>query len=526
MCMELYNNAPVMFFSLDQNSFNIINANLCVQTTLDFTLDDLKKINFLDLFTSDCRESIKEIISQEESTHKVHEQAVTMLTKSNMKCVQDDSCLKHVTMKVSTIRNPHDGAKMFTYVIVHDVTTTYENNAKVENLNRDLQEAKDRAELASLAKSQFLTTMSHEIRTPLHGILCASEILAQDSRLESDQLEYVDVMQQSGSLLMQLINNILDLSRIEADKLVLVDQTFSPKGCIEKVVKAMLVRANMKNLEFKINITDDLPELLIGDPDRLKQVLSNLIGNSIKFTEQGFIQIGISAVKSSDSGVLLEFYVQDDGIGIPQDMHDKLFKSFSQIHGGHFLNGTGLGLSICKSIVECMGGRIWVESRTNGSVFLFTAKFKPAVRKEVSHVRSNSAIDVLPTGQVVSKNKIRILVVEDNVINRAVLGKLLKNLGCDNVDMASNGLEALEACKKNEYDLCLMDCNMPVMGGVESTRHIRSFEKQSKKKVAMKIFALTANATVSEQENCLSAGMDGFYSKPLKIGALRDLISK
>jgi PAS domain S-box-containing protein len=387
-----------------------------------------------------------------------------------------------------------------------------------------LIEATNAAASANRAKSEFLANMSHEIRTPMNGVIGMTQLLA-DTRLSAAQREYVEVIRTSGETLLALINDILDVSKIEAGHMDLEAIDIDLRSIVAETVSTLGVQAAAKGLALRASVGPDVPSAVRGDPVRLRQVLFNLIGNSMKFTQEGTIALEVELESADDVRALVRFSVRDTGIGIPTDRLDRLFKSFSQVDSSttrHY-GGSGLGLSIVKQLAELMGGTVGVESEVGrGSVFWLTALFELA--SESHQIRNRPAKTEAPRAAAAARPfaGAHVLVVEDNEVNQKVAQRYLEKLGVT-CDLARNGREAIEVWHKGNYDLILMDCQMPVMDGLQATREIRGQERHGKR---IPIIALTANALASDRDNCLAAGMDEHLGKPLELAKLEACLAQ
>ena len=397
----------------------------------------------------------------------------------------------------------------FVLAFAKDITDEieYQNN---------LIKSKETAEQTSKMKSEFLANMSHEIRTPLNGILGMSAILSE-TNLDTEQKEIVETIITSGDSLLIILNDILDYSKIEAGKIEFEHSEFNIAKCIRDVQNLFSYKANEKGLELLVEIDPLIPEILIGDHFRIRQILINLIGNSLKFTSKGFIKIKLNFIAKNFDKREVQFQIIDTGIGIEEEKISKLFQSFSQVDSSitRKFGGTGLGLAISSKLVSLMGGVLAVESEFGkGTNFYFNIFL--GFSKEMQ--TEKPIIEVLKTTY---SESLKILVAEDNEINQIIALKLFKKIGFDIV-IANNGLEVLELIKKNDFDTIFMDMQMPELDGVEATKRIRLMPEYDK----IKIIALTANAMSSDKELCLQIGMNDYVSKPFKPEDLQQVLER
>ncbi|MFI4913288.1 MAG: PAS domain S-box protein [Sedimentisphaeraceae bacterium JB056] len=403
-------------------------------------------------------------------------------------------------------------------------------NDEIERANKRLLESAERmqalakeAQAATKAKSHFLANMSHEIRTPMNGVIGMLELLI-DTPLTEDQLNYANIARSSGIALVELINDILDFSKIEAGKTELEINNFKLSAITEDIINILSPEASKKGIEIICNIEDDIPNELQGDSKKLRQILMNLSGNAVKFTNKGKVEIKISKIKKSDSFVELKFEINDTGIGIEEDKIHLLFNAFQQIDNSNTrqFGGTGLGLVISKKLVEILGGDIGVESQIGkGSKFWFTSKFEKIVNQD-NQSRKDAPEDNQPMN--ITFSECHILVAEDNPINQKVAVGILEKLGIK-ADVAENGHEAIKALENKTYDLVLMDVQMSVMDGIKATEIIRSGDCKIDNP-QLPIIAMTANAMDKDRKECLDAGMDDYISKPFTPNSLSMVLER
>jgi signal transduction histidine kinase/ActR/RegA family two-component response regulator len=388
----------------------------------------------------------------------------------------------------------------------------------------DLKLAKETAEAATRAKSQFLANMSHELRTPMTGVLGMLD-LTLAGNLDAEQRDCISAAHKSALSLVRILNDILDLTKIEKGTLSIEEKRFSIRENVENTFNLILSIVKCKGLNFNYIVADDVPEILVGDQTRLNQVLTNLVGNAVKFTTNGKVEIRVTAGGNTPGGKReVTFTVTDTGIGIPDDKKDILFRKFSQVDESHSrcYGGTGLGLAISKEIVQRMGGAITFTSEEGqGSTFFFTVPLGEAepVRRDGLVPRDTAKAGPVPGAEVITKP--RLLVAEDDPTIRDVLGKMLRRSNFE-IDFADDGQKVVMMWERGEYDLILMDVQMPFMNGFEATGAIRKKERAGDSHIP--IIAMTAHAFKEDEERCLTTGMDGYISKPIDFKACLQLI--
>ncbi len=423
----------------------------------------------------------------------------------------------------------NDARGRFTHCIAlqRDVTERKRVENEIQRYARELKQ-KNQALAAALEaarestelKSRFLANMSHEIRTPMNGIAGMVDLLLT-TPLNPEQQEYADAVRQSANSLLVVINDILDLSRIEAGKLELDCVPFNPRALVKEAVSLPALAARTKGLKLSCDLAHDIPDCVVGDPARIRQVITNLVGNALKFTEQGSVEISVRVLETLAQGVSIHIAVQDTGIGIPHDQCARLFHRFSQADGSltRKHGGSGLGLAISRQLVELMEGKIGVETESGkGSTFWFTLTLPTQSPARTPGEEAPSQIS-LPLVRMSAK---RVLVAEDNEINRRIALRILQKSGFE-AEAVENGRLALEALQKTHYDLVLMDVQMPEMDGFEATMAIRKLDSAVRE---IPIIAMTANAMAGDREKCLASGMDDYITKPVSVPLLRSKLEQ
>lgn len=395
-------------------------------------------------------------------------------------------------------------------LILNDFT---EHRSLVEKLKQE----KIEAEGISLNKTKFFTSVSHEIRTAINGIIGMTDLTLM-SELNLEQKENLNLVKSSGLKLLSIVNSVLDFSKIQLEKVKIENVQFNFKDLINEIIRVNSLRTLENKLEFKVKIDEEIPELLMGDPTKIKQILDNLLDNAITFTKYGSISLIIDKEETLDKKINLKICVKDTGIGIDKKDIAKLFKGFSQFDNKNYIKknrGTGLGLSICKGLVEMMGGKIEVKSRKEvGTSFLFNIILEKS--------KKHNSIDMIDRkdkniANLKINKRLNILIVEDDKASQMVIYNLFRKNGhiCD---IANNGQEALKMVENKKYDLILMDIQMPIMDGIETTKIIRKSEASGDKHIP--IIALTAYALKGDREKLLKVGMDGYISKPFNVEEL------
>ncbi len=413
-------------------------------------------------------------------------------------------------MDVHVAAIPDTGGTLFT-LFLRDVSVQVQ-------YEEGLRRARDAAERADRAKSDFLAVITHELRTPLNGVIGMTGLLL-DGRLDAQSRRYAETLREAGEHLLQLINDVLDFTKLEANRLSFEEILFEPETVLNSAVELLLPRARAKGLALETEVGAGVPARVRGDPGRLRQVLMNLVSNAVKFTDRGEVRVRIAAEPDGPEHVMLRFAVSDTGIGIAAEHLPKLFLEFSQIDSSisRRFGGTGLGLAICRKLVHGMGGEIAAESEPGrGSTFRFAARVRAVADGRVGRPAA------APIAPAAPAHSLRVLVAEDNQTNQVVIRAMIGKLG-HRADLVGNGLEAVDAVRKRPYALVLMDVMMPEMDGLEATRLIRALPEPL---CRIPIFGLTAHAAAAEHQACLAAGMDRVITKPVTIAALAEPIGE
>ena len=516
---DLYNLAPVGYLTLSKQG-TILETNLAAATMLGVARTALVK------------QPLSRIILNED------QDSYYLLRKQLIKSGEPQTCelrlvkmdgtafwahlVASVEQDPSTNSGQDAGSATVLRVVLKDISERKRAEESLRDTNRQLKEQTAlahelaaKAEAANAAKSQFLANMSHELRTPMTGVLGMLDLVLLGN-LEAEQREFIESAHTAARSLVRILNDILDMAKIEAGKFSIEAKPFSVRKCVERTFNTLFPAAKSKGLDFDFTVADDVPDTLVGDQLQLNQVLINLAGNAVKFTEQGQVELRVTAGGSAAGGKReVTFTVSDTGIGIPDNMKDRLFRIFSQVDESHTRSygGTGLGLAISKELVECMGGTIgFTCEEGKGCIFTCTIPFGVAEAEQSNVFASGKTATAEDAPGAKEAIKVRLLVAEDDQVIRQILGAMLKRSDYD-LDFVENGEKAVGMWESGEYDLILMDVQMPRLNGFEATAAIR--EKEREKGGHIPIIAMTAHAFKEDEERCLAAGMDAYISKPI-----------
>lgn len=498
---DLYDLAPVGYCTLSDRGL-ILEANLAAAALLGTARSSLSG-NSLTRF----------IFTEDQDLYYLHRRKLLengLPQATELRMVRNDGTMFWAHLE-AVIAHDLSGSTLCR-VVLSDITG-------MKNSEQELRQAKEAAEMADFAKSQFLANMSHEIRTPLNGVMGTLQVLEMTNPTE-EQKKFIAVSKISSEALLAVVNNILDYSKIEAGRMKLEKIPFSLKKVVEDASGLFQLTAAEKGLVMETFIDGNAPGILIGDPFRLRQILSNLIGNAVKYTSEGRIDVIVEKIKSlEDRKVLLKFTVMDSGIGIPEDQTGILFNSFTQVDHSNTreFGGTGLGLAISKNLVELMSGQIWVESKVGeGSRFYFTSILESSGEGEYRIASSEKNKPGMEQSEA-----LRILLAEDDLVSRMVVEKFSEEKGWK-VFIASNGKEAVDLLKRMHFDIILMDVLMPVMDGFTATRIIRQMDGSKN----TPIIAITAYALKEDRGRCIDAGMDDYLAKPIDAEEFYAIVQK
>jgi len=500
-----------------QDDYFVYTNSVGVELT-GFSKEELYRLQFWEIVDTEYQPLVREMLSKRQQNENYNmSYELTIAAKGGVK--------KWVSLKGNMIIYNGKQAMMISVV---DITAKKIAENELIETNRQLQNALDQAreyavaaEAANITKSQFLANMSHEIRTPMNGIIGIISLLL-NTELSDEQKKFVEIMQSSGDNLLTIINQILDLSKIESQKFELDVHDFNLQVAMYDIIEMLAVKAVKKDLVFNFKIGEDVPCSLRGDSGRLRQVVLNLSYNAIKFTEKGNVNVDVKVVDESEKDVKLKFEISDTGIGIPEDHLKDLFVPFMQVDGGmsRKYGGTGLGLAISKKIIDVMGGEIGVKrNEDNGSLFWFTV-----VLEKQNRLQFPAKETVNKECVSIKKGTAKILLVEDNMTNRFVAKSMLKKMGHE-ADPVLTGFDCINALREKDYNMVFMDCQMPDMDGFETTIKIRNGDAGIQNKDII-IIAFTAHAMDGDREKCINSGMNDYIAKPIKMKELDALLKR
>jgi PAS domain S-box-containing protein len=514
----LYDLAPIGYFTLSEHGL-FLEANLAAFTMLGVNRGTLIKQRISGFILEDDHAIYYRYRNRLFETHSALGQGSVQANPRQtgepqgceLRMVKNDGSLFWAHL-AATVRQDA-GAAPVSFIVMRDITERKLAEAELHETNRRLEAVTAQAEMANAAKSTFLANMSHEIRTPLSGMLGMTGLL-RETPLTERQRDYADKIRTSGESLLAVLNDILDFSRMEAGKLDIEIVPFSLKEVIDNVVNIFESQAAKKKIKITTFIDQELPANLLGDPQRMTQVIANLVGNAVKFTAAGYIQLGVKVMRRTETDVELEISVQDTGIGMTEEELSRLFTAFSHADASttRRFGGTGLGLAISRQFVELMGGTIRAES-TPGEGSLFTVVISFLIDSGIGRTNLGRRLDT-PRKHFID---VRALVVEDHEINREIVVELLRRVGIK-ADIAINGVEAVEMVRTSDYDILFMDIQMPEMDGFTATRKIRNLDREGVDRLP--IMALSSHAIVGDREKSLAAGMNDHLTKPINPNTL------
>ena len=495
----LFNHNPLPMLIYDLDTLSILRVNEAMVDKYGYTLEEFKHLTIKDL------RPVEDLPALEEALEAIRS---GVNKKAEWRHITKDETIINVEVYSTTISYMDKEARM---VVIHDITIK-------KKAEKELQMAKQLAEESVKSKEIFLANMSHEIRTPMNAIMGMTQLL-QKTNLSKKQFQYFDAVRTSAKHLLIIINDILDISKIQSGKMQFETIGFKIDQLIDTLVKSIEYKAIAKDFYIHYSIDRAARVVVCGDPVRLNQILLNLLSNAIKFTSEGEVELSCKVIKDWEDQLLLQFTVTDTGIGIPQEKTEAIFESFNQVDASttRKFGGTGLGLSICKNLVQLQGGQIFVDSiLEKGSTFGFTLMYAKGTEADLPQ-KENEIIDAVSLGQV------KVLLVEDHEMNQLMATTIMEEWNFQ-VDTAGDGKVAIEKLKQNKYDVVLMDIQMPVMGGMEATKIIR--EELPAHKSTIPIIAVTANALKGDKEKYLAAGMNDYISKPFEAGVLFSKIAR
>lgn len=508
---RLFEEANDIVYSHDLKGV-ITSANRAAERTLGYSRSELIGMNIAHVLTAGEMAQVKQLISRALAGETPPARELRVRTKTG----------RWVLLEVSPRLTYEGGRPAGMFGIARDITERKRLEREAQRKNAELEAALAAARDAVEAKSRFLANVSHEIRTPMNGVVGMTDLLLRTD-LSAEQREFAGAVKTSAEALLALVNDVLDFSKSEAGKLELRRAPYSPERLVAGVSAVLRAQAEGKGVELRRVCAPGVPPAVMGDEGRVRQVLINLVGNGVKFTESGWVEVR-SCVADADGAAVLRFEVQDTGIGIPQECSARVFDTFMQVDSSitRRHDGTGLGLAISKQLVENMGGRIGFDSKPGeGSTFWFTLPLEPAAADPQSEPVA-AALRMLEGERPAAARNGRILLAEDNELNRRIALRMLAGMGLK-ADAVVNGRLAAEAAATGRYDLILMDVHMPEMDGFTATREIRRAESPGRR---TPIVAMTARAMAGDREKCLAAGMDDYLSKPVRFEDLRAVVKR